>query len=159
MKKNKKGISPLIATVLLIGFTVALAAMIISWANKYVRGTTSESESDIQRALKCAQDLNFKVTNISCGGATGGAKSISVENNGLVDIKSVIVRTHYDNGTIITNETALLTGISKYNVATFTVRDIGSSTNKVDVIAVLPGEAGEKDIACMDAMQTFVIDC
>ena len=28
---NKKGISPLIATVLLIGFTVALAAVVITW--------------------------------------------------------------------------------------------------------------------------------
>ena len=30
---NKRGVSPLIATVLIIGFTVALAAMIFTWGN------------------------------------------------------------------------------------------------------------------------------
>ena len=158
VKKDRKGISPLIATVLIIGFTVALAAMIITWANKYIRGTTTESEEDIQRALKCATDLNFKVNNISCGGVSGGDRSITIENNGLVDIKSFITRTHYANGTIITNETAG-TGVPKYNVVNFEAIDIGTGTNKLDVIAILSGEAGEEDIACMDAMETFTISC
>ena len=33
---DKRGISPLIATVLIIGFTVALAAVIITWGGRFI---------------------------------------------------------------------------------------------------------------------------
>jgi len=39
---NKKGISPLIATVLIIGFTVALAAIIITWGSGFVNKLISD---------------------------------------------------------------------------------------------------------------------
>ena len=34
---NKKGISPLIATVLILGFTVALAAIIMTWGTDFTK--------------------------------------------------------------------------------------------------------------------------
>ena len=34
---SKRGISPLIATVLIVGFTIALAAMIITWGGNFCK--------------------------------------------------------------------------------------------------------------------------
>ncbi len=43
---DKRGISELIATVLIIGFTVALAAVIIIWGGRFV----SETQGDVDRS-------------------------------------------------------------------------------------------------------------
>ena len=42
---NKKAVSPLIATVLIIGFTVALAAIVMTWAGGFMRQTIGETEA------------------------------------------------------------------------------------------------------------------
>ena len=57
--RNKKGISPLIATVLLIGFTVALAGIVITWGSNFVKNITSGTEERTESTLACAGDLNF----------------------------------------------------------------------------------------------------
>lgn len=44
---NKKAVSPLIATVLIIGFTVALSAIVMTWGGVFMREEVEESEEDI----------------------------------------------------------------------------------------------------------------
>ena len=44
IKINKKGITPLIATVLLIGFTVALAGIVITWGGGFVERIQSGTD-------------------------------------------------------------------------------------------------------------------
>jgi len=43
-KLNKRGVSPLIATVLLIAFAVALGAVVMNWGSSYVSETGSDGE-------------------------------------------------------------------------------------------------------------------
>ena len=62
---NKKGISPLIATVLLIGFTVALAAVLMTWGLDYIRGTTDKVGDQTDQYLLCS-DLAFEIANGLC---------------------------------------------------------------------------------------------
>ncbi len=52
-RRNKKGISPLIATVLIIGFTIVLAAMVITWGTKLFKQTTEETGRASQFNLLC----------------------------------------------------------------------------------------------------------
>ena len=56
MKLNKKAVSPLIATVLLIAFAVALGAVVMNWGRSYVETTAkyAEEKSDIQ--ILCSRD-------------------------------------------------------------------------------------------------------
>jgi len=58
MKLNKKAVSPLIATVLLIAFAVALGAVVMNWGRSYVETTAEYAErgSDIQ--ILCSRDIN-----------------------------------------------------------------------------------------------------
>jgi len=63
---GKKGISPLIGVVLLIGFTVALAAMIITWGGGFLRGTQENVGKQVDVGLECAR-IDFKVLGVGCG--------------------------------------------------------------------------------------------
>ncbi|MBS3168049.1 hypothetical protein J4216_02925 [Candidatus Woesearchaeota archaeon] len=57
--KNKKGISPLIATVLVIGFTIVLAALVITWGTKLFRTTVDDTASASKFNLACT--TGFKI--------------------------------------------------------------------------------------------------
>ena len=65
---NTKGISPLIATVLIIGFTVALAAIIITWGGRFIQETTEDVDLQTKIGLSCAK-LDFKINSVDCQGS------------------------------------------------------------------------------------------
>ena len=70
-KFSKRGISPLIATVLIIGFTIVLAALVITWGTKLFQGTVEDTES--------AAKINLLCTSISY--------DASVSSSGVSDLK------------------------------------------------------------------------
>ena len=51
---KKKGVSPLIATVLLIGFTVVLGVLVFNWIRGLTEGTMSSSGTQVETTMKCA---------------------------------------------------------------------------------------------------------
>ncbi|MCK5594241.1 MAG: hypothetical protein KAI18_03295 [Candidatus Aenigmarchaeota archaeon] len=52
-QSKKKGLSPLIATVLLVVFTIGIATIIISWMNTYTKDATLDANADTQSMLDC----------------------------------------------------------------------------------------------------------
>ena len=57
---NKRGISPLIATVLLIAFAVALGAVVMNWGKNYVMTTATDAQRSGQAKQKCTNtNLEF----------------------------------------------------------------------------------------------------
>ena len=60
--KEKKGISPLIATVLLIGFTIVLAALVMKWGGELFRNTTTTQGCMAEARLACASDIEIDVS-------------------------------------------------------------------------------------------------
>ena len=64
MFMNKKGISPLIATVLIIGFTVALAAVIITWGGRFIQQTQDDVDRSTQVGLMCSR-LSFEIIRLT----------------------------------------------------------------------------------------------
>ncbi|HLC72216.1 MAG TPA: archaellin/type IV pilin N-terminal domain-containing protein, partial [Candidatus Nanoarchaeia archaeon] len=66
MMHNNKGISPLIATVLIIGFTVALAAIIMTWGRGFIDSTTKDVDKQRETALLCTSQLDFKFSKVDC---------------------------------------------------------------------------------------------
>lgn len=59
---KKKGISPLIATVLILGFTVALAAIIMTWGTSFTKGIQKGTEEEATAQIKCSTDVDIKIT-------------------------------------------------------------------------------------------------
>ena len=62
-RKNKKGISPLIATVLIIGFTIVLAALVITWGTKLFKDTVTQTQATSKFNLARTSGLRMEVIN------------------------------------------------------------------------------------------------
>ncbi len=91
-KKNKKGISPLIATVLVIGFTIVLAALVITWGTKLFKTTVSETETTSKFSLACTTGLRLEVLNSDL---VGNKLTVTLRNNNqdrkISDFRAVVI--------------------------------------------------------------------
>ena len=89
---TKKGVSPLIATILLISFVIILAILILFW---YFNVISEETEkTDITEQQACATQVEFSVSQVCYSGTSVFFK---VQNNGLVGVSRFKV--------IVTDET------------------------------------------------------
>src|SRR3989338_4406236 len=56
---QKKAVSPLIATVLLIAFAVALGAVVMNWGRGYVEDTQDFAQQKSDSELRCSSDVKI----------------------------------------------------------------------------------------------------
>lgn len=75
--KGKKGVSPLIATVLIIGFTIVIAALVITWGTNLFKKTQQQTGELSEINLACTEVL---------GGMTLTANVDPVNNPGIVSL-------------------------------------------------------------------------
>jgi len=57
----KRGMSPLIATVLLVAFSVALGALVMNFAQTSAQDFTEQTENLIETGLRCTLDLPIRL--------------------------------------------------------------------------------------------------
>lgn len=85
---KRKGISPLIAAVLLIVFTVAISTIVVNWLRDYTTETTSSVGDTSQEVLECAKQ-NLQISNIYLTiNTTAGGEDIvkaTLKNTGSVN--------------------------------------------------------------------------
>ncbi len=159
MKNNKKGISPLIATVLIIGFTVALAAVIMTWGSSFTKSIQSGQEEATKQQLACAQKVSLS---IKSGCLTKDFKSIQMilENKGSIDIKKIKFRLYENANSVSTKDLAdfdKITGnqaLTSFAIKTITV----SPTNPKDIkkIEAIPTvSVDSKEVTCAGAMVSY----
>ncbi|MEK6839692.1 MAG: archaellin/type IV pilin N-terminal domain-containing protein [Nanoarchaeota archaeon] len=143
---NKKGISPLIATVLLIGFTVALAAVLMTWGLDYIRGTTDKVGDQTDQYLLCS-DLAFEIANVDCA-----TDDVIIQNNGNIDIAGVIIRPFVGTDASVVRGP----GMSAFANAHYPVTLAG--VTKVEAIAEIRG-SGNANITCSSNVKEFQSNC
>lgn len=82
MYRNKKGVSPLIATILLIAFAVALGSVIMNWG---LNLDLSDKCNTLDFELRPIQEKNM------CNGGSGESSYLNfiLDNKGSVDIHGV----------------------------------------------------------------------
>lgn len=86
---GRKGVSPLIAAVLLIGFTMAVAGIITAWVTTFTEEQTSTLGNQSEQLVGCSyagmdvQDVTFDSAN--------SQTDFNVENTGTVDFNNVSV--------------------------------------------------------------------
>lgn len=85
---GKKGVSPLIATVLLIAFAVALGAVVMNWGTNFVKEQTQKTEDTTNTKLGCALRVSLKISEIDStpqlcygGGGEAGYIEMRLDNN------------------------------------------------------------------------------
>ena len=79
---NKKGVSPLIATVLLISFAVALGSVVLNWSTNLGTSQSGDACSGVSIKIRNIESLGV------CYSGSGQDAYINflVDNNGVVDI-------------------------------------------------------------------------
>ncbi len=125
--KQKKGISPLIAAVLLIAFTVAIATLIAGWFSTLARTTTATVTNRTDLAVGCSGasisiDQVYTVANTS-GGATSTARAI-VRNNGLVNLSLVAAQLFNTTGIGFTTSTSMPVVLARGGVTTISFASV-----------------------------------
>ncbi len=120
---SKKGISPLIATVLVIAITMTLAGIISFWTTSFVRKQVQEFEKETE-AREC-QFANFRVFKCSYDEANGKI-SLILENIKNVDLKNVTAFIIYANGSVLPEEGYLLGELKGNTLKTFEIQNVSA---------------------------------
>lgn len=83
--KNKRGISPLIATAILVGFAVVVTSIVMLFGGNLIEDIQQKQGITMEKSLQC-DAMSFKVTNVLQG------NRIQVTNDGNQDINAFLVR-------------------------------------------------------------------
>ena len=157
---NKKGISPLIATVLIIGLTIALAAIIMNWGTGLFQRITVDTERQLQEQQKCTSELDFQISTIDCTN-----NKIEIDNRGTVEIRELRIRVYNATETLVvdmnsTNSNNALPLAPAYiKRITMPTGILNANVNKLDIIATISGISGGKNIQCGKFPKTYNNPC
>lgn len=99
---NKKGISPLIATILVIGITVIIAVLVTTWLQGSTEGLKCTQECTVQGSSAC--QFSFGELEAAYDSTTD---KITVTNTGSTDYDLTYVVTTTATGATITNGVTL----------------------------------------------------
>ncbi|MFH1445197.1 MAG: archaellin/type IV pilin N-terminal domain-containing protein [Nanoarchaeota archaeon] len=89
-KKTKKGISPLVAAIMLIAFTMVIAGILAGWATRFTQTQQREMQYCID-AKAFIQGGSYTSIN-----ATHGTLKLVVYNNGKVPLEFIVLLTYAD---------------------------------------------------------------
>ncbi|MFH0875057.1 MAG: archaellin/type IV pilin N-terminal domain-containing protein [archaeon] len=78
-KDNKRGVSPLIASVLLIAFTVAIGAIIMTWGRGFVTSQTEKVNTESVGSTACSTSVDVDFVKV------GGLDDVCYTPNGYVN--------------------------------------------------------------------------
>jgi len=166
MKLNKKAVSPLIATVLLIAFAVALGAVVMNWGRSYVETTAEYAErgSDIQ--ILCSRDINLKTDDV-CYDTDDDTIEFTLENAGTIDIDGLMVTVRGNesiNTTELENATLKIAFVKKFNI-TYDINNDGiegfGEIEEVKIVPMITTKATKEPVPCANSpiRETEVIEC
>ena len=144
--KKLKGVSPLIASVLLIAFTVAVAGIISGWLQGFTRSTTSTVTSQSNTELVCSY------AGISLSSVKYGSSDLSlsgkIENTGQVGIGSITLQIFFTNGSG-PNNLKLCTNGTVFSCATANLSLIPREMTSFNV------SSGSTSLAVIDKVRVF----
>lgn len=135
--KNKKAVSPQLATVLLIAFVIAIVILIILWGKHYIEERAAKQGKLAEKQLECE---SVQITIVKAT-RTAGVLTIGIKNMRDIDIEKFTFRIIGENTEVVENRIKLRgLEIKEYNVG-FT-EDIVREVDKVDIIPWLKVATG-----------------
>ena len=158
--KQKKGISPLIATVLLIGFTIVLAALVFRFGGNLFRTTTEETACSSLIALQCAQTTDIKIINaILDDTANKIGITIENENEGVVSGFVFVIKQEGVSPITTKLDQGLNLPLLAFNTATYTLVDYtGTELPTIEVTPIIERTDAEGNLCtgpCIQRKEIF----
>jgi flagellin-like protein len=140
-----KGISPFIASVLLISFVVAVAGIYGGWFQSFINTITGTIEKSEEKRITCIYggialddvEWNSSATNISG----------TIENTDIISLGNVDIEIFYDNASRVKKDLNIILDVGEKE--TFNV-DADSNYDKVRVLtncSNVDDEVGQSDIS------------
>jgi len=118
----KKGLSPLIASVLLIAITVGVSAILINWMTSYTKGQTSKISE--QSTTECAyKNIDFVTDPVT----SSSSITLKLENTGTSAVNSTTQYIALNNGTTYTCNKAINLGVGEISTISISNTDCGTS--------------------------------
>lgn len=155
---EKRGISPLIATVLILGFTVALAAIIMTWGTGFTKKIQEQTEETSSIQITCATDVVFDIKS-ACEAATDGEYKITIANNGNKKIDGFQIRFYKALDNVLTKNYDFdlnSDGIEAFGIESDTEASGYTGNKEVYQIEVIPKiTVGSKSITCAQNIDSF----
>lgn len=139
-KIKKKGVSPIVATILLISIVVILALIIFLWARSFVGEKAQKFNSAID--YSCGGEDGVKM---EAGFYTQGQTySLDVKNNGNVPIYGFVVK-EFGKGTVISKDISNSGTLNLGESMTIQLDNIDvQNINELLVIPILLGQVGDQ---------------
>lgn len=96
LRYNKKAVSPLIASVLLISFAITIGVIIINWGTGFVTDSADDAADKYENDFTCKMDISLEVKTIQgieklCYNDTQYFVEFMLENNGKAKIEGIKV--------------------------------------------------------------------
>lgn len=94
---SRKAVSPLIATVLLIAFAVALGAVVMNWGRGYVDDTTQFASEKSAKEIRCSMDISIKFIEFDdekqiCLDNGTDTINFTLQNSGTVQVEGIKIQ-------------------------------------------------------------------
>ncbi|MEA3378543.1 MAG: archaellin/type IV pilin N-terminal domain-containing protein [Nanoarchaeota archaeon] len=126
---NKRGVSPLIATVLLIGFTVATVALVIMWGKGYTQ-ETAEKEGALAEAKLSCENIDFTATSASWNGVQ---LKLGIKNKGTTSLDTFVFR--INNGEAVVESASIVEAMSTKKIS---ISDAGLTMGTISSVEIIP---------------------
>ncbi len=122
--RGRKGVSPLIAAVLLIAFTMAVAAILTAWVTTFTQETTQEVGNISDELIECS----YAGVSVYAASWTGNSVDVTVINTGNVDLRNVSV--YAFDGASIAGQSHV-TGLGVGSVAEAEITEVDSMPDTI----------------------------
>ena len=142
---NRRGISPLIATVLIIGFTVALASIIMTWGTEFTKRMQASTEETSNLQIICATDVIFDIKSVT---KSGDDYNILISNDGKEPIKKWKIRL-YETASLVESQDSS-TGIEAFGIKQITVNTTLTGIRKVEAIPII-----KENVVCAQNVASY----
>ncbi len=155
MFKNKRGISPLIATVLLIAFAVALGAVVMNWGRSYIESTQTSVQEQADTEITCSTNVKIAAVSVGsttkiCYNDTSHQVKFIIENTGRQTIKKLKVQIINTNNTV--NSTTIVQDIEPGELYSGTASYTGSF-QQLRIVPIIM--VGQSYVTCSNAAKSF----
>lgn len=138
---TKKGISPILASVLLLAVTISVAGVFAGWAPDIAKTVTGETENQTDHRLDCnkaSATLVSATYNIS-----GNEKvDVTLRNNGRADFKKLIVAAFDSNDALITQTTGI--SAERGTLTNDTIASVGSEPSYIKLYSEKCGDVSDR---------------
>lgn len=151
IQMKKKGISPLIATVLILAFAIVLAILILSWSQNLVGNMKENTENTVNAQMACVRiNLNIENACISksvIDGVDTETLNVMLSNNGQEKIEKAKLR--FFKSTIDFAMDEISTGINPYETEKYSSTKPGgkeylsTETKMIEAIPIIEKEGRE----------------